>query len=319
MSLCDGITGGFKMAGKKENKVWSKVGKIPKKYASDNITKGCLVLEGGAFRGVFTNAVVDYLMYSDINLECVIGVSAGALNGLNYTAGQIGRGGRVNLTYRHDSRYVGLKAARSSKGVYGFDFVFNEFNEIEPLNEERLNSGRQRLVAVATAMKDGKPAYFELGKTPDIYQAVRASASMPFVSKPVIVEGEKYLDGGSGDKIPFQWALDQGYDKVIVVSTRSKGYRKDESTKNADRVRRFYSRYPEFAEGLVNVNHFENTQREEMERLADEGKIYVIYPDEFINEVGRLEGDMEKLGHLYYLGYKITKEHIGEIRDFLSK
>ena len=170
-------------------KVWSKVDKIPRKRASDKITKGCLVLEGGAFRGVFTNAVVDYLMYQDINFESVIGVSAGALNGLNYVAGQIGRGGRVNLTYRHNPRYVGLKAVKESKGVYGFDFVFNDFNDIEPLDMERVNSGRQRFVAVATALKDGKPAYFELGKTPDIFQAVRASASMPFVSKPVIVEG----------------------------------------------------------------------------------------------------------------------------------
>ena len=303
----------------RNKKVWSKIDKIPKKKASDNITKGCLVLEGGAFRGVFTNAVVDYLMYQDLNFESVIGVSAGALNGLNYVAGQIGRGGRVNLTYRHNPSYVGLKAIKESKGVYGFDFVFNDFNEIEPLDMERVNSGRQRFVAVATALKDGKPAYFELGKTPDIFQAVRASASMPFVSKPVIVEGEKYLDGGSGDKIPCQWAIDEGYDKIVAVSTRPKGFRKDESEKNADRIRRFYHKYPEFAEGLIHVNHFENEQRAYMEKLHDEGRIYVIYPTDFINDVGRLEGDMEKLGHLYYVGYEETKKHMDELRAYLNR
>ena len=301
-----------------KNKVWSKIDKIPKKKASDKITKGCLVLEGGAFRGVFTNAVVDYLMYRDLNFESVIGVSAGALNGMNYIAGQIGRGGRVNLTYRHNSRYVGMKALKESKGVYGFNFVFNDFNEIEPLDMERVNSGMQRFVAVATALKDGKPAYFELGKTPDIFQAVRASASMPFVSKPVIVEGEKYLDGGSSDKIPIQWALDEGYKKIVVVATRPKGYRKDETEKNADRIRKFYHKYPEFAEGLIHVNHFENEQRKYMEKLHDEGRIYVIYPTEFINRIGRLEGDMEKLGHLYYLGYKETKAHMDELNAYLK-
>ena len=46
------------------------------------------------------------LMEAGINLSCTVGVSAGALNGMNYVSGQIGRSGRLNLTYRHDSRYA---------------------------------------------------------------------------------------------------------------------------------------------------------------------------------------------------------------------
>ena len=300
-------------------KVWSHIDKIPKKNAGDKITKGCLVLEGGAFRGVFTNGVLDYLMYRDLNFESVIGVSAGALNGLSYLSGQIGRAATVNLAYRHHPKYVGFKAVKGNRGVYGFDFLFNDFAEIYPMNMERFNSGKQRLTVVATALRDGKPYYFENGVTPDIFQAARASASMPFVSKPVIVEGEKYLDGGSGDKIPYQWAIDEGYKKIVVVSTRPKGFRKDESEKNSDRIRHFYHKYPEFAEGLIHVNRFENEQRAYMEKLDDEGKIFVIYPPEFINRVSRIEGDMEKLGHLYYLGYKEAKKNIKDLKQYLSR
>ena len=97
---------------------YSKMDQIPQGNASENITEGCLVLEGGAFRGLYTQGVLDAMMQNDINLSCVIGVSAGALGGLNYVSGQIGRSARINLSYRHDSRYVGVKALiRSRRGI----------------------------------------------------------------------------------------------------------------------------------------------------------------------------------------------------------
>ena len=103
------------------NKVYSKLDTIPTGVASNDITKGCLVLEGGAFRALYTEGVLDVLMENDINFECVVGVSAGALNGCNYVAGQIGRAALINLTYRHDERFVGPKAFLKNKGVIGFD------------------------------------------------------------------------------------------------------------------------------------------------------------------------------------------------------
>ena len=101
----------------KKTQVYSGIGKLPTGRASDNITEGCIVLEGGAFRGVYTSGVLDALMEEDINMRCTVGVSAGALNGVNYVSGQIGRSGRINLRYRHDSRYVGAKAIKKNKGI----------------------------------------------------------------------------------------------------------------------------------------------------------------------------------------------------------
>ena len=102
----------------KNKKVFSGLSRLPKGLASDQLTEGCIVLEGGAFRGLYTSGVLDALMEAGINLSCTVGVSAGALNGMNYVSGQIGRSGRLNLTYRHDSRYVGLKAIRKNRGVH---------------------------------------------------------------------------------------------------------------------------------------------------------------------------------------------------------
>ena len=174
--------------------------KIPRKQAPDTIISGCIVLEGGGFRGMYTSGVLDCLMEQGINFSCTVGVSAGALNGLNYAAGQIGRSARFNLQYRWDSRYVGVQAYRANHGIIGFDFVLDEYNRFDPLNAEVFYRQDRRFVAVATSCLTGKPEYFEKGKCRELMKAVQASASIPYVSHPVEVEGVPCLDGGCADR-----------------------------------------------------------------------------------------------------------------------
>ena len=58
-----------------------------------------LVLEGGAMRGMFTAGVLDSWMDEQISFDGIVGVSAGALFGINAPAGQKGRAIRYNLKY----------------------------------------------------------------------------------------------------------------------------------------------------------------------------------------------------------------------------
>ncbi|HBZ51158.1 MAG TPA: patatin family protein, partial [Erysipelotrichaceae bacterium] len=53
---------------KMKEKVYAKINQLPRGKASQNITEGCLVLEGGAFRGLYTQGVLDALMEADINM-----------------------------------------------------------------------------------------------------------------------------------------------------------------------------------------------------------------------------------------------------------
>ena len=57
-----------------------------------------LVLEGGAMRGMYTAGVLDCFMDHDISFDAVIGVSAGALFGVNLLSKQRGRVIRRGLT-----------------------------------------------------------------------------------------------------------------------------------------------------------------------------------------------------------------------------
>ncbi|MBR5758855.1 MAG: patatin-like phospholipase family protein [Thermoguttaceae bacterium] len=129
------------------DKVYSGWDALPKGYSSDVLTEGCLVLEGGAFRALYSAGVTDVLMENGINMSCVCGVSAGALNGANYASGQIGRSARINLRYRHDKNYVGVKPMLTEGGVIGFDYIFGDLEGVEPFDYEAF--GKRRFVSTA--------------------------------------------------------------------------------------------------------------------------------------------------------------------------
>ena len=298
--------------------VYSGIDKLPKGYASDKVTKGCLVLEGGAFRCIYEEGIIDLFQQRGINFECVIGVSAGAMNGLNYTAGQIGRSARINLRYRHDPNYVGVKPLFTDGGVIGFDYIFGDLPGVEPLDYTRLFDKKWRMVCTATDVRTGKPVYFEKDFQKDFFQCIRASASMPYISQPVPVNDGIFLDGGCSCNIPFQWAIDEGYEKIVVIKSRASDYR-DPPMGIAQRrlIDRIYRDYPEFCKTLKNMNERYNRELDELDYLGKTGRLFVMAPSKPL-DIGRLEPDMEKLGDIYHLGRKDMLKRWKEFEAYMG-
>ncbi len=300
-----------------KHKIYSKINNLPKGNASDIITEGCVVAEGGAFRGVYAAAVMDVLMENGINLSCLIGVSAGALNGMNYISGQIGRAAKITFNHRFDKKYVGGRVLLKKHSIFGYEYAFSTLMEKYPFNKQRFNSGNQRFVIVATNLKTAKPEYFENGEC-DVYKALEASSSLPYISKTVCIDGVPYLDGGCSDKLPFEWPLKNGYKKVLVIKTQTDDYRKeptsDRSKKLANRV---YRKYPEFAELLGRNNEMYNAQLDRLDTAREKGEVFVISPSKSF-DVSRFESDIEKLGALYDLGYSDATALIPEIKKYLE-
>ena len=297
------------------SKVYSHYDEIPTGQASEELIDGCLVLEGGAFRGLYTEGFLDVMMLAGLNLSCVIGVSAGALGGTNYVSGQVGRSARINLGYRHDSRYVGVRAMARAHSILDVGFITEERGILEPFDWERFNRPEQRFIAVATNCNTGRPTYFEKGVCSDILLATRASATMPYLSPMVLVDDEPYLDGACSCKVPYEWALEQGFEKIVVVRTREAAFRRtDEQPALALQM---YRDYPALVESLVGVNDYYNRQCDEMERLHAEGRLFHCTPSEPIT-ISKIEGDLEKLGDLYWLGVYDCFEQLGALRAYLG-
>lgn len=303
---------------REKKKQWSGYDSLPSAHAPDTVIPGCLVLEGGSFRGCYTSGVLDVLMENGINLQTTIGTSAGALNGYNYAAGEIGRAGKINLGYRHDHRYFGPRSAAKSHGVVGFNFILDEIEEEIPFDWDRYNDPSRRFLVTVTDCEKGEVRYCEKGITSDFIKAVQASASMPFVSEMVDVEGVPCLDGGCAVKIPYQWALDNGFEKILVIRTRPSVYRRKPAGKSsAELTERFYKNYPELIKLLNSQDEQYNTACDELDRLNEEGRLMMLCPSGSIL-TSVLEGDMEKLGALYLLGRCDATIMLPQIKKYLG-
>ena len=279
-----------------------------------------LLLEGGSLRGLFTAGVLDTFMENDVYFPAVAGVSAGALNALNYVSHQPGRSASINLRYRHDGRYFGPKAALRGGSLFGLNFMLHDVKKEVPYDEDTYAHGGMRMIAVATNAETGKAAYFEKGKTDfDFNEAVRASASLPLASAPVMLDGQPYLDGGCACPIALNWALEQGFEKIVVVTTREKGFRKKQpGQRMIDLYDDFYGDKPLFLATMLTQEMRYNALMDQLDKLEESGRVFCVRPQEPIT-IGRFEGDTEKLLALYNRGHREGREVLAGMQAYLEK
>ena len=252
--------------------------------------------------------------------RAVAGVSAGALNAVNYVAHQPGRSASVNLRYRRDPRYFGPMAAVKGGSLFGLNFMLRDLPQQVPFDYDTFYKGSQRMVAVTTCVQTGKPAYFEKGKTDfDFFDAVRASASLPLVSAPVHLGKFSYLDGGCSCPIPLHWAQTEGFEKIVIITTRQKGFRKTmPSQRMINLYDDFYGRRTLFYATLLTQEVRYNALMEEIDALEAAGKIFVLRPADPV-EIGRFEKDTDKLLALYNRGRREMRDHLDDLLDYLER
>lgn len=283
------------------------------------MTEGALVLEGGSLRGVFTAGVLDVLIEQEIELSYVNGVSAGSMSGMSYISKQSGRTIRVNLDYVRDKRFLSFRNMVRNRSIFNFDFLFGELSDtLVPFDYDTFNNSRQIFEVVATRCKTGKPEYFEKSTSEDFISAVKASSSIPVLSSMISVNGKKYLDGGCSMPVAYQRAIDLGYEKVVVILTREKGYRKpllDKWTKKG--YERYFGPLPKLLKALQDVPERYNRMQEEIDQLDAEGRIFVIRPDKHVT-VQRTEQDKRKLESLYEDGRRLAEANLDKLKRYLG-
>ena len=280
--------------------------------ADKDDSPAALVLEGGGLRGVFTCGVLDCFMDHGIRFPFIVGVSAGACNGLSYMSGQRGRAKSSNIDLMGEYKYVGMKYLLTQGCIMDYKLLFEDFPEkIIPYDYEAYFANPTRFVMVTANCLTGKAEYMEEKASSErVMSIVRASSSLPFVSKITYVDGIPMLDGGIVDSIPLEYAFSQGYEQAVVVLTRNRGYRKKESSMKMAKV--FYRRYPALQKALSQRNAVYNRTMELVESLEDQGRIIVIRPQKPV-QVGRMEKDTAKLTELYEEGYEVAKGFISKL------
>lgn len=274
--------------------------------------KRLLLLEGGAYRGVFTSGVLDAFLEANIEFDTVVGISAGALCGYNYVSKNKGRTRDILFEYGQDRRYFGLTNFIKTGSAFGSKFVFEKLPQDMSFDYETFKNGVNFIVG-ATNCNNGICEYFSK-EVEDFEKCIIASASMPIVSKMVNINGELYLDGGIAEHLPLGYISDE-YDEVVCVLTKPIKYRKEKISKTQTRVyKMLYKHYPLLLEKLLNEDVIYNEQREKLEELYNDGKILVIQPDERF-KVKRLERNEEHIHEGYDLGYEAGMNFVKELND----
>ena len=290
---------------------------IPIKKMYDLIMKIALVLQGGGSRGIFTSAIIDKLLEENIKIDKVFGVSAGALNAMNFISKQKGRAKEATLLTFKSKEFTSLKNVIVKRTFVDFNYYFNDLNKILPFDEKTFKENPTDLCVIATSLTTGKACYFLKSETQNLNEAIKASASIPFVAKPVKINSDLYLDGGDSDPIPLQKALDEGFDKIIVVLTRPYGFRKSKTIKKQKQklIEVVFKKYQNYVYALKNSHQNYNTCVEEVEKENE--KVFVFAPSEEIN-LKHLEKNKEKLNYYYDLGKKVFEGNKKKLADFLS-
>ncbi|MHC6178584.1 patatin-like phospholipase family protein [Clostridium sp. JNZ X4-2] len=279
-----------------------------------------LVLEGGGMRGLYTAGVLDLFMEKNLYLPYIIGVSMGACNACSYISRQKGRNKKININYIDDPRYLSCRNLIFKKGIFGADFIFNEIpNKLDIFDIDTFNNAKEKFVVGATDCNSGKSVYFEKNEcqNKEIFKAIRASSSLPFMASMVKFRGLNLLDGGISDPIPIKKSIKDGNKKNIIILTRNNNYIK-KPFKMKLLARKIYSGYDGLVEAMINRYRRYNSTLSYIEKLKREGKVFVIRPKQPL-KVKRIEKNKHRLTELYNQGYKEASECYDKLESWINE
>lgn len=276
-----------------------------------------LVLEGGGMKGMYTAGVLEFFLDKDIEFSSCYGVSAGACHLCSFLSKQKKRAYRVAVNYLDNKKYCGAFSLLTTGDLFGVDMCYDLIpNYLDPYDFETFEKYEGKAYAVVTNIRTGEAEYIQLKDMHEDIQAIRASSSMPLVSRKVKIGDEYYLDGGIADSIPIARSIADGNEKNVVIMTKETGFtRKPES--NLAILKARYAKYPKVYERMKERDKQYNRTLDYLDEMEKEGKVFIIRPKRK-SEVGRVEKDRSKLDALYEEGYRDAEECYVELLEYLS-
>ena len=175
-----------------------------------------LILSSGGARGLAQIGVIKELEDNGWIINAVAGCSIGALIGGFYAAGKINEleTWMLDLTKNDIIKYFDISF--KTNGFIKGEKVLNDLKKlIDIKNIEDLNIPYK---AVATDITSRQPIWFDKG---DLFNAIRASISIPGIFTPHIINNMVLVDGGVCNPMPIDAFEKNNSDKVIAVNLNS--------------------------------------------------------------------------------------------------
>lgn len=277
-----------------------------------------LVLEGGGMKGIYTAGVLDFFLDKEIEFSSCYGVSAGACCLCSYLSKQRKRAYRINVDYLEQKAYCSVESLLKTGDLFGADMCYGLIPDyLDPYDYEAFKQYPGKAYAVVTNIKTGEAEYMLLEDMHKDMIAVRASSSMPLVSRNVKIGDGLYLDGGIADSIPIRRSMKDGNRKNVIVMTKEEGYIRQPAGTELALVKTRYIRYPKVYERMKERHLSYNNTVQYIEEMRREGNVFVIRPKQK-SDVGRVEKDKAKLDALYEEGYRDAESCYPELLEYLG-
>lgn len=285
----------------------------------NNIKDTALIFEGGGMRASYSSGLLHHLLENHLYFDYVAGISAGASCSVNYLSRDQERSKRSFVDIVKDPHFGGWKSFLAGEGYFRAQYIYEKTpypNATLPFDFQQFNRNPAQLRIGAFEMKTGMMKYFsrqDIQSLQDLMKIVRASSSLPIFMPPAIFKDVPYVDGGLSGGIPLEVAKRDGYNRFFVILTRPKGYRKT-PVKHKRIAKTFYRNYPQVAEAMFRRHQLYNQTLEELEDLQQDGKAFLVYPDEM--PVSNMEKNYTKLKRSYSLGYQQGKRDVSLWKEF---
>jgi predicted patatin/cPLA2 family phospholipase len=276
-----------------------------------------LILEGGGMKGVYTAGVLDFFLEKGILFSSVYGVSAGACHMCSYLSGQKRRGLDITLDYLDTGKYCSLRSLLTTGDLFNVDMCYHLIPEyLNPYDYKAFEKYQGKAYSVVTNIVTGKPEYLRIRDMKADMDKIRASASLPLVSRNVKIGNRIYLDGGLSDSIPLARSILDGNTRNVVVMTKEEGYVRKPS-RSLLWLKLRYLRYPMLHELMKNRHQEYQETLSYIEEQKERGRAFVIRPKK-ASKVGRIEKDVKKLKTLYQEGYENARSRYEEMWQYLE-
>lgn len=280
-----------------------------------------LVVEGGGLRGAYSGGILDVLADKEIKFGGAAGTSAGATHLCSYLSGQVGRNFRIDTIHSKSPRYMSFRNLLFTGDYFAFDYCYKQVPyKIDPFDFDKFTEECKdtEFRVCMTDVETGLAVYPRITdyRNEDEMNYIRASASIPILSKVVEIHGKKYLDGGIADSIPFDPLFKGGFERAVVILTRPLGYRK-KLNKGLPLVKLAFRQYPKLVEAVATRHIRYNRALDELAKLESEGKVFIFRPSRLI-KISQIETNKKKIAELYELGKEDAHNKMPELLKFLE-
>lgn len=284
-----------------------------------------LVLGSGGARGLAHIGVIDWLEKNDFKIESVSGCSIGALVGGIYAAGKLDdfENWVREITKVDVFRLLDLSWDKS--GLVKGDKLFDRLREL--VGDVAIEDLPMAYTAVATNVSVEKEVWMNSGK---LFDAIRASISLPLLFTPFNYQGIDLIDGGVLNPVPIAPTFNDRTDLTVAVNLGGKVDKKNESTEDEDSSEEHVSPLMEKVSDFVKnvkgspVKHvgkdwdaydIANQAFDTMQSAIARQKL-AAYPADYLIEIPRNACgtvEFDRASEMIELGYKSAGESLSNI------